>query len=141
MSSTKQYLATGGVQRILHSIRNGIALDALKLWNTDPTWAAASKDALDAYVQPDNSAYDTRNNRTINNYDVYAIEEVAPDNTPQWYFDSGAWFPFVADLQNYMKRSEIQAAISEAIASEVGEPISISELEAMLAEANFPAGA
>jgi len=115
MSETKQYLNPGGVERLLKSIERKMAVDATKLWKTDPTWTASSKAALDLYVNSStNKAYDTVNNRDIANYDVYAIASpgIGKDQTPQWYFDSGAWYPFVVDLQDYLKAQEIRDAFA-----------------------------
>ena len=78
-----------------------MAHEAKSVFKTDSTWEAASLSVLQGWVTS-GVATDTINNRTVNNYDVYAIK--SPKK--QYYFDSGDWFLFTPDLTDYYTKGE-----------------------------------
>ena len=94
-------LDASGLNQVLQSVDRRMAHEATSVFKTDSTWEAASFSVLQGWVTS-GVATDTINNRTVNNYDVYAVH--SPKK--QYYFDSGDWFLFTADLTDYYTKSE-----------------------------------
>jgi len=94
-------LDVNGLNQVLQSVDRRMAHEAQSVFKTDSTWEAASLSVLQGWVT-DGVATDTINNRTVNNYDVYAVR--SPKK--QYYFDSGDWFLFTPDLTEYYTKSE-----------------------------------
>jgi len=90
-----------GLNQVLQSVDRRMAHEAKSVFKTDSTWEAASLSVLQGWVTS-GVATDTVNNRTVNNYDVYAVK--SPKK--QYYFDSGDWFLFTPDLTEYYTKSE-----------------------------------
>ena len=97
-------LDVNGLNHVLQSIHQKMAHEARSVFKTDPAWEAPSLTVLRGWVSGA-TATDTINDRTINNYDVYAVQ--SPKK--QYYFDSGDWFLFTPDLTDYYTKAESDA--------------------------------
>jgi len=80
-----------------------IAQAAIRVFNTDVAWEVPTRADLAGFIQSDNSGFDSINSRQINNFDIYLVL----DSGLQFYFDSGAWVLFSADLSKYFTRQEV----------------------------------
>ena len=98
------FLDNDGLHQVLQSVNHKIADSAKSVFKTDSTWEAASLTVLEEWVSG-NTATDSINNRTVNNYDVY----LAKDTNAQYYFDSGTWVSFAPDLTDYYTKGESDA--------------------------------
>jgi hypothetical protein len=77
----------------IHTLNELIASQEESLYHTNSKWEAASLNALNAYINTTTeTAFDTINNRTINNFDVY----LALDESKNYYWDSGVWLPLIS---------------------------------------------
>jgi len=94
-------LDANGLNQVLQSVDRRMAHEAKSVFKTNSTWEAASFSVLQGWVNGA-TATDTINNRTVNNYDVYAVK--SPKK--QYYFDSGDWFLFTPDLTDYYTKGE-----------------------------------
>jgi len=94
-------LDASGLTQVLQSVDKRMAHEAKSVFKTDSTWEVASLSVLQGWVNGA-TATDTINSRTVNNYDVYAVQ--SPKK--QYYFDSGDWFLFTPDLTEYYTKSE-----------------------------------
>jgi hypothetical protein len=95
------FLENNGLKKVLQSIDKRLAHEATSVFKTHPDWDAANLSILEGWVSGE-TATDTINNRTINNYDVYLVTE----NNVQYYFDSGVWISFTPDLSNYFTKEQ-----------------------------------
>ena len=102
--TSKQFLGTTGLEQILQSVIREIANRAQSVFKTDSNWEVTSLSVLEGWVSG-NTATDTINSRTVNNYDVYLVT----DTNAQYYFDSGTWLAFAPDLTNYFTKGESDA--------------------------------
>ena len=101
---TNRFLDNTGLSHVLQSVKQDIADGAKSVFKTDSKWEAASLSVLQGWVTGA-TATDTKNNRTVNNYDVY----LAKDSNAQYYFDSGAWVSFAPDLTDYFTKEQSDA--------------------------------
>jgi len=97
-------LDANGLNQVLQSVDRRMAHEAKSVFKTDSTWEAASVSVLQGWVNGV-TATDTINDRTVNNYDVYAVK--SPKK--QYYFDSGDWFLFTPDLTEYFTKEQSDA--------------------------------
>ncbi|GHT44456.1 hypothetical protein AGMMS49965_20150 [Bacteroidia bacterium] len=87
--------------RYLKSVESGSA----SLFNTDPAWEVEDFATLQSWIDADNHAHDTINDRDIHDFDVYLVTS----ENKEYFFDAGAWIPLAQAPSAPVEMSKVVA--------------------------------